>query len=305
MTKPQEKLINFNYAKYAQDYCESIKMLLKYAYPNDEFKATAGHTAIQMSQTVISCHYRLLDNLLSNDNSDNNNMDKNTLLKNILSYTKIVNKNLYNKLEESYPDNLYKESIAHLKISQGFTMNTDLKLFVENFADITPSIQIEPMKTFSLMFKYQNIINRAYPDNKYSGDRAHEALQRIRQLSFHIFSFIKNLIESNTPEKNDFKSESNINSEQLSFLSNLKTHVSELTDIVLIAYPNDALDTQLGHSAFTAASKKIKLIEQYTLDNVHIFSNGKKNQKEVEFLEKEDKEMKEEIISDNKINFKF
>lgn len=288
--------INFNYFKFSSRQTKSAKILLLYAYKEGQFVSSAGHPAIQMTQTNVTCNNNIVDYIIETLPLDN------SIESSALKYAQKLSKNVYNKLEESYPNNFYDENIASIKICQAFSMLGEMQNFTENFAAHVKDFQIEPLKIFSIMFKYKNIINYAYPDNQFKEDRCHATLQRIRQKSFTIGYFLDALIESNITAPNDFTGTNKISNSCLTFLTTLKSHVDELGETVLIAYPNNHLNSSLGHSAITACTKKIKLIEDYTLDNIDLFKVKNANKK---YEEKVEDNISNEANEVKKVSFKF
>ena len=261
--------LDFNLMSFLTSYTKQLRIALNSAYPDNYFKESNGHTAIQMAQSLTRSMSKYCESLKEEVNG-NINLDKNqkTLLNNTLNYLDRVSERIRNVLEKTYPDNYYSGDKAHLYITQAFALVITLEDYQEIHKDTFPLMKVNVTNVLRKPFDYKGIIKRAYPNDKFSETTCHESLQRLRQTTIFTQSFVTNIRNNNEPAENDFNLKNHkLPEKTASYLKELSTQLGELSDAALIAYPNNYLNVRLGHTAFTECIRKINQITKLIAEN--------------------------------------
>lgn len=254
--------LDFNLMSFVETYTKYLRISLNSAYPENHFKETSGHTAIQMAQSLSRAMSRYCEGLKEEVTSNVNiEQYQKIALMNSLNYLDKTSERIRNVLEKTYPDNYYNADSAHLYITQAFALIITLEDYQEIYKSNTPLMKINVTNVLRKPFDYKGIIKKAYPNDHFSETTCHEALQRLRQVTFLASSFIVNVRSNNEPAANDFDLKNHTLPEKtVSYLKDLNNQLNELANAALIAYPNNFLDVNLGHSAFTECIRKINQI---------------------------------------------
>lgn len=261
--------LDFNLMNFLTSYTKQLRIALNSAYPDNHFKESNGHTAIQMAQSLSRSMSKYCESLKEEVNG-NTNLEANekTLLNNTLNYLDRVSERIRNVLEKTYPDNYYSADKAHLYITQAFALVITLEDYQEIHKDSFPLMKINMTNVLRKPFDYKGIIKRAYPNDQFSETTCHEALQRLRQTTIFAQSFVTNIRNNNEPAENDFNLKNHkLPEKTVNYLKDLNNQLVELNEAALIAYPNSYLNVRLGHTAFTECIRKINQITKLIAEN--------------------------------------
>lgn len=267
--KSMTSKLKFNLMNFLESYNKQIKSCLNYAYPDNSFAKNAGHTSIQMTQSLSRAMSKYCEGLKEEvENNPTISASEKLALKNNFNYIDQISVRIRNCLEKTYPDGYYNSESAHLHLSMAFTYLASLEEYQTIYKENTPIVHINVTNVLRKPFDYKGIIKRAYPNDQFSETTCHEALQRLRQVTFLTRAFITNVRTQNEPADNDFDLKNHTLPEKVSnYLKDLHTQLGELSDAALIAYPNNALDIRLGHTAFTECIRKINQITKLIAAN--------------------------------------
>jgi hypothetical protein len=248
--------LNFNFNEFLTKYLDLILSSFNFIYPKPEevFNVERAHPALQSVQHILKPTTEFIKSLI--ETSDNKYQK--SIYKTIINITNRIDKNI----DGCYPNNTFQVDRSHMKIQIMYAYICsleDLKPIIESNFD--KNINIDFVKSFDLLSKFNTAINYAYPKNNYSEGHGHTACQGIMKKTQLLKIFIDSL-------------EQNINSKIITFFEIFKNELPMIESSILTSYPNNNFKAHMGHQAIQLANEHIKLLKKIVEDKKNIFNEN-------------------------------
>ncbi len=223
----------------------------KFAYPGDNFESSRAHQILCRFGTFSS----FIHTLLQSENFDTDNAVDSIYFQQILANSKII---AFDK-DWSYPGgNLSTNRVStSLNCIESSIRNYDSSIKILGnhcFKDKTVAFNLIH---FIEKISCNNFYNYAYPDNNYSSEKGHPALQMLLTLT-ECTMFVFNNIKTDNPELEVI-------------IKNSFDKVQTCKEYLNKAYPNGSFNSAVGHSCLSQFINAWKNFKEISLTSLKTY----------------------------------